>query len=197
MKKRGGLEVEIKLRLPEDLDPIRRKLRSASFQVSKRRTFEHNALFDNPEHSLQNQGKLIRIRHAGAKAVLTYKGPSVAGRHKKRPEIEIDLPDPATFEEILRQIGYDATFCYEKFRTEFETRAGGGTVMLDETPIGNFLEIEGKPRWIDHTAERLGFTRVDYVTSSYGFLYMTYCREHKITPTHMVFGNSRKARRSR
>jgi len=29
---------------------------------------------------------------------------------------------------------------------------------LDETPIGNFCEIEGAPRWIDATAKKLGVT---------------------------------------
>lgn len=195
MSGHGGFEVEVKLRLPQDLTSIRRKLRLASFHVSKRRTLEQNALFDNAEQSLRNQGKMIRIRHAGGKSILTYKGPSAPSRHKKRPEIEVPLPDPVTFEEILRQIGYDPTFRYEKFRTEYASPGDDGAVMLDETPIGNFLEIEGSARWIDSTAKLLGFTRSDYVTSSYGFLYLTYCQERKIQPTHMLFSSSRRKRR--
>jgi adenylate cyclase, class 2 len=190
MRKHAGLEVEIKLRLPADLNPIRRKLRQESFHVAKRRILEMNTLFDNPEQSLRNQGKLIRIRHVGAESILTYKGPSTPGRHKRRPEIEVALPDPTTFEEILRQIGYDPVFRYDKFRTEFGPDDGEGTVMLDETPIGNFLEVEGSGRWIDRTAKALGFTRADYVTSSYGFLYLTYCRERRIKPGNMVFSKS-------
>jgi len=198
MSRHGGQEVEIKLRLPANLNPIRRKLREESFHVVKRRTFEENALFDNPQQSLRNQGKLIRIRHVGSDSILTYKGPPAPNtRHKSRPEIEIELPDPDRFEEILRQIGYDPSFRYEKYRTEFSTHPNEGTVMLDETPIGNFLEVEGSPQWIDRTAKRLGYSRADYVTSSYGFLYMVYCREHKIQPSHMLFQRSGKQRKRR
>ncbi|HEV2687269.1 MAG TPA: class IV adenylate cyclase [Bryobacteraceae bacterium] len=193
MSNHGGVEIEVKLRLPENLNPIRRKLRETRFHVAKRRTLETNALFDNPEHSLRNQGKLIRIRHAGTRSVLTYKGPSTLGsRHKRRPEIEIDLPDPLRFEEILRQIGYDTAFRYEKFRTEYSTHPNKGTVMLDETPIGNFLEVEGSARWIDRTAKILGFAREDYITSSYGHLYLNYCRERKIQPGNMLFSKPRR-----
>jgi len=198
MSRHGGQEVEIKLRLPANLNPIRRKLREESFHVVKRRTFEENALFDNPQQSLRNQGKLIRIRHVGSDSILTYKGPPAPNtRHKSRPEIEIQLPDPDRFEEILRQIGYDPSFRYEKYRTEFSKHPNEGTVMLDETPIGNFLEVEGSPQWIDRTAKRLGYSRADYVTSSYGFLYMVYCREHKIQPSHMLFQRSGKLRKRR
>jgi hypothetical protein len=35
--------------------------------------------------------------------------------------------------------------------------------MLDETPAGVFLELEGPSRWIDRTARRLGFAESDYL----------------------------------
>jgi adenylate cyclase class 2 len=44
--------------------------------------------------------------------------------------------------------------------------------MLDETPIGNFLEIEGDPAGIDAAAARLGFARSDYITDSYHRLFL-------------------------
>ena len=43
-------------------------------------------------------------------------------------------------------------FKYEKYRTEFAD-AAGGTVTFDETPIGNFLELEGSGAWIDEMAD--------------------------------------------
>ncbi len=39
--------------------------------------------------------------------------------------------------------------------------------MLDETPVGVFLELEGPPEWIDRTAGTLGFSEGDYITLSY------------------------------
>jgi adenylate cyclase class 2 len=62
-------------------------------------------------------------------------------------------------------------------------------VLLDETPIGNFVEIEGTPRWIDHSARLLGFSAKDYITRSYGYLYLAYCRERRIRPKDMLFKN--------
>jgi adenylate cyclase class 2 len=93
-------------------------------------------------------------------------------------------------ETILQQIGYHPVFRYEKFRTEYARRAAnGGKVLLDETPVGNFLEIEGSPRWIDRTARLLGFESNDYITRSYGYLYLAYCRERRIPPKDMLFKN--------
>jgi adenylate cyclase, class 2 len=60
-------------------------------------------------------------------------------------------------------------------------------VLVDETPIGNYLELEGPPRWIDQTARLLGFTHADYITRSYGYLYLAYCRERRIRPKDMLF----------
>jgi adenylate cyclase class 2 len=90
-------------------------------------------------------------------------------------------------------MGYHPVFRYEKFRTEYAKRvANGGKVLLDETPIGNFLEIEGSPRWIDRTARLLGFASNDYITRSYGYLYLAYCRERRIPPKNMLFKSRSK-----
>jgi len=90
-------------------------------------------------------------------------------------------------EQILNEIGYYPIFRYEKFRTEYTKAPGTGKVLLDETPIGNYLEIEGSPRWIDRTAKLLGFSCADYITRSYGYLYLAYCRERRTQPTDMIF----------
>jgi len=180
-------EIEIKLRLPGKLGKIRRTLRDLGFRVSKSRLYESNVLFDNAKRSLRNAGKLIRVRRVGPHMVLTYKGPSEQSQYKKRHEIEMNLHDASCMEEIFNQIGYHPVFRYEKFRTEYAKPPAHGKVLLDETPIGNFLEIEGSPRWIDRTARALGFSRSDYITRSYGYLYMAYCRERRSAPHDMVF----------
>jgi adenylate cyclase, class 2 len=183
-----NFEIEIKLRLPPDVSKIRRTLRSLGFRVAVPRSLETNALFDNPKNPLGKQGKLIRIRRVGRDSVLTYKGPSKSVRYKKRHELEIHMSDADVAEEIFKKIGYQPVFRYEKFRTEFvEPFERAGKVLLDETPIGNFLELEGTPRWIGRTARRLGFSKADYITGSYGSLYMLYCREHGIHRKDMLF----------
>ncbi len=186
-------EIEIKLRLPADVSQIRRVLRASGFQITKARSHETNVLFDNPKDPLGKQGKLIRVRRVGGDTVLTYKGPSKNTRYKKRHELEVQLSDARVMEEILKQIGYQPVFQYEKFRTEYVRPPDAGKVLLDETPVGNFLELEGNPRWIDGTARLLGFSRADYITGSYGYLHMVHCRERGIQPRDMLFPRRRKA----
>jgi adenylate cyclase class 2 len=180
-------EIEIKLRLPDKLEKIRRTLRDQGFRVSKSRTHESNVLFDTPKRLLRTHGKLIRVRRIGVHTLLTFKGPSEPGRYKKRREIEMSFPDANAIELILNEIGYHPIFRYEKFRTEYAKRPSLGKVLLDETPVGNFLEIEGSPRWIDRTARLLGFSTADYITRSYGYLYLAYCRERRTRPKDMLF----------
>jgi adenylate cyclase class 2 len=180
-------EIEIKLRLPGNLGKIRRVLRDRGFRVSKSRLHEYNVLLDTSGRALRSHGKLIRVRRVGTHTLLTYKGPSEQGRYKKRQEIEVVLPDAFKVEQIFSELGYHPIFRYEKFRTEYARLPGTGKVLLDETPIGNYLEIEGSPRWIDSTARLLEFTTADYITRSYGYLYLAYCRERRISPADMLF----------
>lgn len=182
-----NFETEIKLRLPPDVSKIRRTLRGHGFRISTPRSLESNILFDHPKDPLGKQGKLIRIRRVGGECVLTFKGPSTSTRYKRRLELEINLSDPDIAEEIFKQLGYQPVYRYQKFRAEYIQHAGEGKVLLDETPIGNFLELEGKPRWIDRTAKLLGYSSADYITGSYGYLYMIYCREHGIQAKDMLF----------
>jgi adenylate cyclase class 2 len=194
-----NFEIEIKLRLPADVSKIRRTLRKLGFRVAEPRTHETNVLFDNPRDPLGKQGKLIRIRRVGRHSLLTYKGPSKSVRYKKRHELEVYVSDAAMAEEIFKKIGYQPVFRYEKFRTEFvEPSKRDGKVLLDETPVGNFLELEGAPRWIGRTARLLGFSDADYITGSYGYLHMVYCRERGIHPKDMLFATfSKKPERFR
>ena len=70
-------------------------------------------------------------------------------------------------ERILAKLGYERIFEYDKFREEYGEPGGPGVITLDETPIGNFIELEGMPDWIDGTAALLGFERGDYIIASY------------------------------
>lgn len=62
--------------------------------------------------------------------------------------------------------------------------------MIDETPIGVFIELEGEPDWIDACAALLGFTPLHYITDSYGALYFAWCAEQGVEPSHMEFPQS-------
>jgi adenylate cyclase class 2 len=181
----GGREIEIKLAVP-DIREARRRLRAAGFRISTRRVFERNDVFDTPGGAIRRSGRLVRVRQAGRTATLTYKGRADVSRHKSREEIETGLSDARAMAAIFERLGLVPSFRYEKFRTEYR-KPGGGMATLDETPIGVFLELEGSPRWIDDTARKLGFRTSDYITSSYGGLYLDWSRRHGAKPSQMVF----------
>ncbi len=130
---------------------------------------------------------LLRLRQAGDKHVITWKGKGEPGPHKSRPELETTLMSGENMHKILGQLGFAPTFRYEKFRTEFSEKDRLGVVTVDETPIGNFIEIEGPSEWIDATAQRLGFSPADYILDSYGRLYLAACERQGVQPTNMVF----------
>jgi adenylate cyclase class 2 len=191
----GAREVEIKLRVP-DPRAAHRLLRGAGFRVSRSRVFEANTVFDTRGLTLRRKALLLRMREAGGRTILTYKGTPAVARHKSREELEVELPGPGPVAAILDRLGFHPVFRYEKYRTEFQAPGSRGVATLDETPIGLYLELEGAPGWIDRTARKLGFAESDYITASYGRLYLEWCREHRVRPTNMVFLTGGRAGRA-
>lgn len=166
----AGDDREVEIKLPfEAAEPARRRLEQAGFRLREPRAFETNSVYDSADHRLQNAGTLLRLRTAAARSYLTFKGRSEGGKHKTREEIEVQLDDAAAFARILYRLGFQVRFRYEKYRTEFDD--GEGRAMLDETPAGVFVELEGPPEWIDRAARRLGFEDRDYITDSYAQLH--------------------------
>ena len=180
-----SLEVEIKLAVP-GAAAARRLLRAKGFRVFKVRVFESNDVLDTPEQRLRNSGSLLRIRSVKREVILTYKGPVGNSKHKSREELEVDASDAQRLAAILARLGFERVFRYQKYRTEFR-RGKAGIVTLDETPIGSKLELEGPPAWIDRTARLLGFTEADYITLSYGQLYLDWSAREGREAGDMVF----------
>jgi len=183
----GPFESEVKLPIG-DPSGVRNRLAGLGFLVRQPRVFEANVVLDTRNTVLRDRQQLLRLRAAGASIVLTFKGTPLQARHKTREEIEVALDSLDKMQQILERLGYFPVFRYEKYRTEYSQPGAGGVLCLDETPIGNYLELEGSPDWIDRTAERLGFAPENYVTLSYGSLYREHCQRHGIEPSHMVFG---------
>jgi adenylate cyclase, class 2 len=163
------------------------RLGRSGFQVVKPRVFEANSTYDDERSGLRTTGRLLRLREVGGQVVLTFKGPVSTSKHKSREELETTVGNAMVASAILERLGLLPGFRYEKYRTEFHRPGEPGLVTLDETPVGWFLELEGTPDWIDRTASELGFSEADYITESYGSLYLNHCRDYGITPSHMVF----------
>jgi adenylate cyclase class 2 len=177
-------EVEVKFQIA-DLRALTRALKRSGFKQVTPSTHEMNALYDLPGQKLRRRGQLLRLRKYGDQWVLTHKSKGKAGRHKRRVELETQVEKGKQMDAILRALGYAPTFRYEKYRAEWTD--GKGHVVLDQTPIGVFGEIEGTPRWIDGTARALQIQPADYITQTYADLFFRWKRKTRSKATEMTF----------
>jgi adenylate cyclase class 2 len=178
----GGLESEIKLRVA-GVAQAHTRLAAAGAVLARAREFEDNLLLDDAGLSLAGEGCVLRVRRTrpapaqpvaapsagGADAGgarLTFKGPRrVEGGIKSREEIELSVSDAGGLLELLARLGYTRRFRYQKYRETW--RLGAVEVVVDETPVGCFFEIEGAPEAIPAAAAALGYGPRDFVTASY------------------------------
>jgi adenylate cyclase class 2 len=173
-----NLEVEVKLKVKDNnAAAIRKKLGILGFNLAMEESFEHNIVFDTEEKDLKKKHQLLRLRQVNNHTILTFKRPAEKkveeGDYKIREELEIEVSDFETAQTILTGLGYEIVFIYEKYREVYKMETENGTVeiMIDRTPIGLFIEIEGSTAQIDTVAYQLGFEREDYITDNYRTLY--------------------------
>jgi adenylate cyclase class 2 len=188
-------EIEIKFRIV-DLASLVARLRQLGLQQITPRTHEMNTLFDLPGHPLRNRGDLLRLRKYGESWLLTHKTKSKekSGPHKTRTETETRVESGQKMEAILYALQFQPTFRYEKFRAEWKGEKGH--VVIDETPIGDFAEIEGPGAWIDSMARQLGVADRDYITDTYAGLFSAWKRKMGSMAKNMTFEEIRVSARS-
>ena len=180
-------ETEIKLRVA-NVPSMRRGLRALGWSVSERRHHEMNLVYDRRNPPWLAAGYLLRIRQVGSRVWLTVKLPTAAsGLHKVREEYEVETRDRSVLSSIVETMGFKPAWRYEKYRTEFRRPREKGKILLDETPVGDLLELEGSADWIDRTAIKLGFSKDEYITLSYRSLFVEYRREHPEIGEDMLF----------
>jgi adenylate cyclase, class 2 len=186
----GGMpsdrEVEIKFRI-DDIGAITASLQGVGFRLVTPRTHEMNTHYDQPGGKLRRRGAILRLRQYGPRWTLTYKDRSgrQSGRHKSRREIETQVENGEATGRIIEAVGFSPSFRYEKFRSEWAD--SNGHVVIDETPIGNFGEIEGQAKWIDATAKRLNISVKSYLKESYAELFAAWKRKTRSKAKEMTF----------
>lgn len=180
-----SIETEVKIEIADPAGFCSR-LEALNPERLSPRHFEDNHLLDFPDQRLRLQHCLLRIRFAEGRGILTYKGPPRPdGIFKTREELESQVGDGAAALQMLERIGMQVRFRYQKYRQEFAI--DGVLVAMDETPIGNYAEIEGSEEGIRNLACRLGVEESQFVRLSYYSLYVEYCRKKGMTPHFMVF----------
>ena len=190
-----AIETEIKFKV-DDIPALTRRLEAAGFRLLTPRTFESNVLYDTPDRAMRARTEILRIRSYGGRWILTHKRISATGvgdeKHKHRIETETEVSDGEALAEVFQSIGLVAAFHYEKWRTEWADDAGH--CVIDETPIGNYAELEGTAEWIDDAAARLGVDASQYSTLSYGRLFDLWRAEHQSEAQDLTFAAIRPDR---
>jgi adenylate cyclase class 2 len=171
-------EIEVKVPVVS-LSTFERQLDQAGFHLETPRTFEQNTLYDTPARDLKARGEILRVREYGGRHIVTHKRhpdqEDPASMYKVRIETESEVSDGAVMAEIFTRLGYGPAFRYEKYRSEYtHPEVPGAHLVLDETPIGNFAELEGQTEWIDHMLALLGIDPATCITLSYGKLFLAW-----------------------
>jgi adenylate cyclase class 2 len=147
---------------------------------------------------LRRYGSLWTVTHKRQPYASASNDPAqygAAGRYKVRIETETRVDDGPALAAIFEQMGYAPAFRYEKFRTEWSqitstidgplfsaapesaepvTTPPRSHLVIDETPIGDYAELEGPPAWIDDTLAKLGVDPTTCITESYGRLFLAW-----------------------
>jgi adenylate cyclase class 2 len=189
------VETEIKFRV-DDLPGLSGRLVLAGFTLQTPRSFEANVLYDTPTRQMRARTEILRIRNYAGRCILTHKrlpdvGPG-EDAHKHRIETETEVSDGSVLAQIFHSIGLTPAFRYEKWRTEWSD--GEGHCVVDETPIGNFAELEGSPAWIDRIAALLGVDPGQYITLSYGRLFEAWRDQHGSSAQDLTFAACAESR---
>ena len=178
-------EVEVKLPSP-DLTVVREALRASGATLIAPLHEEINDLYDDPQRTLSGSGRTIRLRTAAGLFILTYKGQArFQGGAKIREEREVEVSDAGEAEGILAGLGLERRFRYEKRREEWDFQ--GCVVALDQTPIGNFIEVEGDSPSIRKVFVALDLDFTKAIPYSYAELYRRRRKDDPSLPPDMVW----------
>ena len=182
------IETEIKFRV-DGLAGLAQRLEAAGFTLQTPRSFESNVLYDTPDRAMRARTEILRIRGYAGRWTVTHKrlpdvGPG-EDTHKHRIETETEVGDGEALAQVFLSLGLVPAFRYEKWRAEWTD--GEGHCVVDETPIGNYAELEGPADWIDRIATTIGISPAQYITLSYGRLFELWCQQHSSAATNLTF----------
>ena len=189
------IETEVKLRC-ESVEEFKSKLELAGVKLKLKRDkhFEDNFVLDSEEGVLRNRFALLRVRHTDDLATITLKEvpppDTSSSKFKSRLELETRVDDSETMLKIFARLGFRKVFRYQKFRTVFEAALPSGEtldVMFDETPIGVFVELEGKESEVAETLTMIGVERDEHILHSYIAIQIDRCASEGKPLSDLVF----------
>jgi adenylate cyclase class 2 len=158
-------EIEVKIRI-DDPKAVRTKILALGAVLARDRHLEEDTFFDFEPPRLRGKHQALRVRACGRRGAPAVKSePRRSRSFKIRTEFETQVRDPRALRKILKALGLREAFSYRKHRTVL--RRSRLTITIDETPVGNYIELEGERHEITKFARALGFRRADFITRSY------------------------------
>lgn len=159
------IETEVKIKIISQKE-TRQKLLEIGCRVERDFYREYNILYDFADGRLERSQQALRLRRVGRKVFLAFKGQPLNSRSfKVREEYESEIKNFRHFKKILKKLGLRPAFEYRKKRMLL--RKDRVKVCLDETEVGNFIELEGKRSDIVKLAKQLGYSRKDFIKLDY------------------------------
>ena len=170
------IEIEKKYRLTqEQRQAIEKRLRGLGIKPGPME-FEENTLYRGGR--LDFGSCALRLRRVNGRAILTFKQrlPSKS-TIKHQQEEETEVADAGVVDAILQALGFHLALVYEKRRTRWQL--GQAEVVIDELPLGLFMEIEASERGIARVEIQLGIEDLPPVLQTYPTLTATLGKQRK------------------
>ncbi len=134
------LEIEIKVRVPS-IHLIRNNIISSGGKRTEKLT-EKDTYYNAPHRDFGETDEALRVREAGGKVQVTYKGPkdTILGS-KIREEINLGIESAPVFDTIITRLGFREVATVTKEREYFQL--DDFSIALDEVnTLGSFVEVE-------------------------------------------------------
>lgn len=180
-------EIEIKFKITQ-VKNIRKKIKKeGGIFISK--TFERTVRFDTPAKKLEKNGLFLRTR-TGFKNVITLKQKVDNKKFREREEIEFEISEPEKMKTILEKLGFTKIKIMEKYREKWELK--NTEIVIDNLPMGNFIEIEGEEKDIKKVVKILELDFKNGIISTYWDLWNEFCKKEGIKNKNIVFNFNKK-----
>ncbi len=179
-------EIEIKIEIT-DIEGFKNKILSLSPRVEPE-TFERTIRFDTASGDLEKAGVFTRVR-SGFKTVWTVKKKLEESENDdayfQRQEWETEIDDIEKARNMLKALGFEKEYIMEKYRTKF--LLPDIEITIDRLPFGNYAELEGSKEAIDRTAQILGISLSERITTTYWHLNDEHNRKYNLNEESIVF----------
>jgi len=159
------VEIEVKIRI-KDMRSLREKISLLGARLERERYYEENTLFDHPSQDLYKKRQALRLRRMNNKSFLAFKGiPQKSRKFKIREEFETEVKNEKQLRKILKSLDLIPVFSYQKYREVYRKKRL--KICLDETSVGNFIELEGERNEIVNFSKALGYSKKEFIKLDY------------------------------